>query len=184
MGLLGPLSAPAEVMRKSVDLVQPRGRTWGGGCWVLGLWPVPGREGPEVPAHDWPLGTCPEGHPHVPGKEGGCPRVHRGMCRSHSCIQGNSHRHRHIHGITTGVLHVHPDTWATHTRAHAPVAPEPPDAQCEHQAPGIPSGETRAAGPFLHSPGDPVRGLWLRASLAAWDPGGVGEGAVTTHCRR
>lgn len=68
VGLLGPLSRPLRGDEEECgSCAAPRGRTWGGGRWVLGLWSVPGRA--LVPAHDWLLGTCPGGHPHMAGRE-------------------------------------------------------------------------------------------------------------------
>ena len=87
VGSLGPLSRPLQGDEEECgSCAAPRGRTWGGGRWVLGVWSVSGRA--LVPARDWLLGTCPRGHPHMAGREGDCPYVHRGTCRSHSCIQG------------------------------------------------------------------------------------------------
>ena len=145
---LVPFPAPCEVMRKSVDLVQlPEAGpgVGGGGCWACGLSQA-GRA--LVPAHDWPLGTCPEGHPHVPGKEGGCPRVHRGTCRSHSCIRGTH--------IGTDTYMASPRGCSMSTQAHGPhtsvhtATPVAPEPQMHSVSTRLrrPVGETRAAGPF------------------------------------
>lgn len=159
-------------MGKSVDLVWlPEAGPGGGGRWVLGL-SAPGRA--LVPTRDWPLGTCCGGHPHVPGREGGCPHVHTGTCRSHSCIRGTH--------IGTDTLVASPRACSISTQARRPHTHthtyiEPCQGVPEPQMHAVntrcrrPVGETRAAGLFTPQPlGTPSAARGSGASLAGLGP--------------
>ena len=167
---LVPFAAPCEVMGKSVDLLWlPEAGPGGGGQWELGL-SAPGRA--LVPTRDWPLGTCCGGHPHMPGREEGCPHVHTGTCRSHSCIRG-THIGTDTHvaspracSMSTQARGPHTHTH-THTHTATSGGPQAPDARCERQAQGARRGDQGCRPLHSTATGDPVRSSWLR-SIASW----------------